>query len=223
MSAFFAARVQEYDAHMLNNVPGCREGYAKMSALLYTYAQSHAGSPLRLLDLGCGTGLELDEIFRLLPDTEVTGVDLACAMLNRLREKHGDKRLHLICGSYFEVDFGQNAFDCAVSFQSLHHFSHADKSGLYRRVFQALRPGGLYIECDYMVETQREEDFWFAENARIRAAQGVPTGAFYHFDTPCTVENQIRLLLGAGFSPVERVFRAENTTMLTALRPVSPK
>lgn len=87
-------------------------------------------------------------------------------------------------------------------------------------LFHALRPGGLYVECDYMVDTQSEEDYYFAENARLRAEQGISADAFYHFDTPCTVANQISLLQNAGFTAVEQVFRMGNTTMLSALRPV---
>ena len=38
-----------------------------------------------------GTGLELDEIFRLRPDISVTGIDLEPAMLERLKAKHRDR------------------------------------------------------------------------------------------------------------------------------------
>ncbi len=72
------------------------------------------------------------------------------------------------------------------------------------------------IECDYMVAAQAEEDLYAAENRRIRAQQGIPAGAFYHYDTPCTVDNQIKLLLGAGFEEAGTVWKQENTTMLAA-------
>ena len=69
MRAFFAARVDIYDEHMRNEVEGCREGYARMAALLPEGIYS-------LLDLGCGTGLELEGIFARFPDLRVTGIDL---------------------------------------------------------------------------------------------------------------------------------------------------
>ena len=115
-----------------------------------------------LLDLGCGTGLELDEIFKLLPDIHVTGIDMTAAMLKLLRKKHPEKEMTLICGDYFATDFGDSLFDCAVSFETMHHFSHEKKTALYRRIRDALKDGGCYIECDYMVETQAEEDHWYA-------------------------------------------------------------
>ena len=67
-----------------------------------------------------------------------------------------------------------------------------------------------------MVDTQPEEDHWFAENLRIRAAQNIPADAFFHYDTPCTIDNQKQMLLDAGFASVELVFRKGGTAMLLA-------
>jgi len=209
MSNFFTKRVDGYDEHMLTNVEGCKEGYVEMSKHIPTSCKS-------LLDLGCGTGLELDEIFKILPDLDVTGIDLTQAMLDKLKFKHPDKSMKLICGSYFDVPFGIEKYECAISFQTMHHFSHEVKSSLYKKIDQALKPSGLYIECDYMVETQREEDFYFSENARIRKEENIKETDFYHYDTPCTIENQIEMLKSAGFRYVEKVFRLENTTILLA-------
>jgi len=208
MSAFFTARVEEYDDLMLTNVPGMPEAYARVAALLPEGTRA-------LLDLGCGTGLELEAVFSRFPDAGVTGVDLTQPMLDECRRKFGGKALTLVRGSYFEVEFGRAVFDAALSVETLHHFTHAEKRGLYRRVYAALRPGGVYIEADYMVDTQEEEDGFFAERARLLTGQGVEKGS-WHFDTPCTVENQIRLLKEAGFSVVELDFRVGNTVILAA-------
>ena len=209
MSDFFTCRAESYDEHMLCEVDGCREGYEKMADLVPCDCKE-------LLDLGCGTGLELDPIFRKHPDLSVTGIDLTAAMLRKLREKYPDKALDLICGDYFKEDFGTERFDCAVSFQTMHHFTREKKTELYKRIYASLKKDGVYIECDYMVETQSEEDHWFSENDRIRKEQGIAADEFYHYDTPCTVDNQIEMLKKAGFSFVKKVFRKENTTMLVA-------
>ena len=209
MSDFFAARVDGYDEHMLTNVEGCREGYVEMAKHVPENAK-------RLLDLGCGTGLELDEIFRRLPDLAVTGIDLTREMLQQLKKKHPDKALELICGDYFTVDFPAPAFDVAVSFETMHHFTKEKKYALYRKIHDALAPDGIYIECDYMVDTQSEEDALFAACKKMRREQAVPDDVFCHFDTPCTVENQKKLLNGANFSQIDEVFRLGNTVMLVA-------
>lgn len=51
----------------------------------------------------------------------------------------------------------------------------------------------MYIECDYMVTEQSKEDELFAEYVRIRREMNIQDGEFYHFDIPCTIENQIEL------------------------------
>lgn len=211
MDEFFAARAGSYDAHMIENVIGCEAGYKKMAALLPQNIKT-------LLDLGCGTGLELDEIFKLHPDIEVTGVDLTRAMLDKLSQKHPDKGLTLICGDYFKVDFGIKTFDAAVSFQTMHHFEKDAKVRLYSKLCSWLAPSGLYIECDYMALNQADEDYYFSENRRIREDLRISPEEFYHYDTPCTVENQITMLLTAGFSRAEMVFREGNTTMIIAYK-----
>jgi SAM-dependent methyltransferase len=78
MDEFFAARLDGYDAHMLHDIEGLQDAYAEVARLVPENARA-------LLDLGCGTGLELEEIFKLYPDIGVTGIDLTQAMLDKLR------------------------------------------------------------------------------------------------------------------------------------------
>ena len=208
MDEFFRRRVDDYDRHMLEEVEGCREGYQKMAELLRPGIRE-------LLDLGCGTGLELEMIFSRCPQVQVTRIDLSEAMLRKLREKYPDRPLRTVCGSYLDRDFGEARYDAAVSFQTLHHLSHEEKTSVYRQIRRALRPDGVYVECDYMVLDQVVEDELYDLNRRLRREQGIPEGQFCHFDTPCTVENQLKMLEKAGFA-ARMVWRQENTTILVA-------
>lgn len=67
-----------------------------------------------------------------------------------------------------------------------------------------------------MVENQEDEDFYYRENRRIRKEQGILHGEFYHYDTPCTIDNQIDMLVKSGFKNVEMNWRVENTTIIVA-------
>ena len=42
-------------------------------------------------------------------------------------------------GSYFDVEFESDAFDAAVSVESLHHFTKAEKIPLYQKIRNALK------------------------------------------------------------------------------------
>ncbi|XOQ49253.1 MAG: tRNA (Cmo5U34)-methyltransferase [Eubacteriales bacterium] len=76
----------------------------------------------------------------------------------------------------------------------------------------------MYIECDYIAPDEESENSGFQENRRIREELGIPQDAFYHFDTPCTAENQIRLLTQAGFHSVEKVWQKGNTAIFVAYK-----
>jgi tRNA (cmo5U34)-methyltransferase len=199
MGGFFNARIDGYETHMIDNVEDA-DTYIQTAKLI------PAKKGLKLLDLGCGTGLELDEIFKVNPTVQVTGIDLAEKMLEKLKQKHAgrQRQLNLIQADYFKYDLGKNVYDVVVSYSSLHHFSPEEKIGLYRKIYACLKPGGFYLEDDYMAPTQEFEDYHFAENKRIRAELGITEG-YYHYDTPCTVENQIAMLKNAGFKSVEKV------------------
>lgn len=200
MSDFFAARAEDYDRHMLCEVQGCAAGYVQMAKRLPDGIRT-------LLDLGCGTGLELEPIFKRFPQLTVTGIDLTAEMLQILSRKFSDKDLHLIRGDYLTCDYG-GLYDAAVSFQTMHHFSYETKEKLYRRIYDAVKLGGVYLECDYMLTDPAEETKLLNDRPRTMA------GELYHYDIPFTVDHQMLLLKGAGFSEVEPVFWEGNTTML---------
>jgi cyclopropane fatty-acyl-phospholipid synthase-like methyltransferase len=206
MTDFFTNRIDTYDEHMLSY---CKNGYIKL-------AETIPDDSKYLLDLGCGTGLELVEIFKRNPEINVTGIDLTKEMLDKLNERFDNKNINLINADYFEYDFGKNIYDVAISFETLHHFKHDDKIKLYEKIFNALTASGKYIECDYMVTKQEEEDFCFSESKRLRKENGINDGEFYHYDTPCTINNQIIMLKKAGFKNVKKIWREESTTIITA-------
>lgn len=197
MGEFFDNRLDEYEVHQLNCIDSAHEFYQ------YTAKCLPMLPCCRVIDLGCGTGLELDEYFRLNPSAKVTGIDLAPGMLNRLREKFHDKELTLILGSFFDVPFGINQFDAAVSVEALHHFTADEKRPLYEKLCKSLKNNGYFILTDYFAISDKEETFCRSELIRLKAEHGIEDNEFYHFDIPLTVEHEIECLLLAGFSSVK--------------------
>ena len=196
MGEFFDARIRGYEAHQLNTIDDAAEFYP------FTAGQLPREPGARVLDLGCGTGLELGYYFELVPTARVTGIDLAPGMLEELRKKLTDKSLDLILGSYFDVPLGEEAFDAAVSVESLHHFTQAEKTPLYAKLHKALKPGGYFILTDYFAATEAEERACRTELLRLKREQNLPDNVFYHYDTPLTVAHETKALLAAGFGSV---------------------
>ena len=197
MGDFFDNRLDGYEEHQLTCIESAQEFYPFTADCLPLEGNAN------ILDLGCGTGLELSYYFKLNPSAKVTGIDLATGMLTALKEKFSDKDIALIQGSYFDVPFGENTYDAAVSVESLHHFTKDEKVPLYRKLYKALKSNGYFILTDYFAPSEDEEIFYRNELNRLKAEQGITDDEFYHYDTPLTVEHEIQSLQEAGFSYIE--------------------
>ena len=197
MGDFFDNRIDGYDEHMMTNIESANEFYP------YTATQLPSKSGARILDLGCGTGLELEAYFKINPGASVTGIDLALGMLDSLKRKLPDRDITLILGSYFDVDFGKRCYDAAVSVESLHHFTMDEKIPLYRRIRDSLVDDGYFVLTDYFALSDEEERGFRRELELMKKEQGISDDDLYHFDTPLTVEHEIEAMKAAGFGRAE--------------------
>lgn len=196
MGQFFENRLDVYEEHQLNVIESAKEFYPFTARCL----PMERGA--RVLDLGCGTGLELDEYYKLNETAEVTGIDLAPGMLKVLSDKFSRMKIKLILGSYFDIPFGKELFDAVVSVESLHHFTKDEKIPLYKKVRDALKYDGYFIITDYFSMTDDEEKKHREELLLLKNEQGITDNEFYHYDTPLTLEHEIEALNEAGFSCV---------------------
>lgn len=194
MDEFFNNRIDGYEKHQLNSI--------KDAKIFYPFSASCL--PIKknatILDLGCGTGLELDYYFKLNPNAKVTGIDLASGMLEVFKNKFVDKDINIINASYFDVPLGNEEYDACISVESLHHFSKEKKYELYKKVYKALKNGGYFILTDYFAKDEKEETFFQEELIRLKKEEGINDDEFYHYDTPLTIEHEIEALNKAGFS-----------------------
>lgn len=205
MSSFFTERIEGYEAHM----SVWQRAYDRFAQLLPKDCHN-------ILDLGCGTGLELDAIWSGRPEVAVTGVDLCQSMLEKLLEKHKDKNLTVICADYFQHDLGESQWDGVISFESLHHFLPEKKQQLYDKIYRCLKPGGTFLLGDYIACCQEEETLLQQTCLEKRRAFGVPEGEFIHFDIPLTLEHEVELLQRAGFTQVTAVESIDGVVIVSA-------
>ena len=189
MAAFFSKRLDGYEDVHLGN----------WGELYSHIADFFDGGLQTLLDIGCGTGLELEAMFRKFPGLRVTGIDLSADMLAKAREKFSGVDFQAIEADYFAYPFPAGAFDAALSFETLHHFPYEKKGAIYEKLYNTLKTGGYYIECDYVACCQEEEDLCRERCRRAREKSGLPEDLFIHIDTPLTMEHQLELMQSAGF------------------------
>ena len=212
MNEFFNKRLDGYDEHMMTTIESSDVFYPFTADCL----PNTAGA--KILDLGCGTGLELEHYFRFNPSAKITGIDLTESMLTALKNKFPEKDLTLICGSYFDVPFDENTFDAAVSVESLHHFTKDEKVPLYTKLCKSLKNNGFFILTDYFASTDEYEQAFRNELLCLKKEQGIDDNEFYHYDTPLTVEHETEALLEAGFSSVRVLNNWGETFTLKAVK-----
>jgi SAM-dependent methyltransferase len=108
-------------------------------------------NPLRILEIGCGTGMTLTYLASLPDNYELHGLDFSQTMLSQAREKLSelDNPFGLAQGDTFELPFGENVFDVVYSTRFIHQFNHDDKKKIYREMLRVLKQGGLVINEFY--------------------------------------------------------------------------
>ncbi len=212
MSDFFENRLEGYDEHMMTEIESADEFYP------FTAAQLPDEEECCVLDLGCGTGLELESYYLRCPSAKVTGNDLSTGMLDALRRKFSGKDITLVVGSYFDVPFGEGMFNAAVSVESLHHFTKEEKLPLYTKLCSALKEDGYFVLTDYFAASDEEEREYRQDLIALKKEQGITDDEFYHYDTPLTVKHETEALLEAGFSSVEVLKNWGATFTLKAIK-----
>ena len=105
MGTFFNVRSDGYNEKMLSG--SGLEDYKKLGACF-----PKTDKALNILDIGCGTGIELDYIWAQAPNAQITCVDVSRWMLDLLLKNHPENhdRITIIEASYIDWTYPENAY-----------------------------------------------------------------------------------------------------------------
>jgi tRNA (cmo5U34)-methyltransferase len=138
-------------------------------------------TPKRALDLGVGTGVTSGRLVDRYRGVELVGIDESAAMLEHARSAlpEGDFRV-----SRLEDPLPDGPFDLVFSALAVHHLDGAGKADLFRRVADALAPGGRFVLGDVIVPEDPADV--------VAPIDGV-------YDKPDTIADQVKWMRDAGF------------------------
>ena len=138
----FSKRVVFYDDYIVKIVPYHKE----MLEALISSIPFEAKEPIKIIELGCGTGIATCSIKKRYPKAHLTCIDMSSKMLDIAKKK---------LKSFPNIEFEQTDFtkyqfkekyDVVLSFLSLMYLS-GDKArkSIFRKAYSALKPGGVFI------------------------------------------------------------------------------
>lgn len=174
------------------------------------------GGPVRVLDLGAGTGLLTAVLAAVLPDAELTLLDEAPAMLAQSKDRLADiaDRLTLIEGDLF-TDFPEGPFDVIASGLAIHHLDPPEQARVYAMARERLAPGGVFVNAEQLRGSTPWLETHFVEREVVRAQAGGFTDESlaqarirWSIDQHVDLETQLRWLHAAGYDSVECLFKS---------------
>lgn len=193
--------IDEYDATIRQFIPGYEE-------MLRTTARELAPvSSGLVLDLGAGTGALAEAILETSQSGTVELVDVDAEMLEQARTRlarFGDR------ARFTEASFLEPLPRCdgVAASLALHHIPELDaKRALYRRIHDALQPGGLFVNADATMPTEpaAREATWRGWADHLMSHGIDEQKAFEHFeewseeDTYFPLEDELAAVAAAGF------------------------
>jgi L-threonylcarbamoyladenylate synthase len=156
----------------------------------------------RILELGTGTGETARRLLARHSGGSLVGVDESGEMLSVAARRLPADRVSLIVAR-LEEPLPDGAFDLVASALAVHHLAPAEKRRLFRRIRDALAPGGRFVLADVVV----------AVNAADRTIALTPG-----FDRPETLSDLIVWLAEIGFE-VSVVWTRQDLAVLVARIP----
>ena len=176
-----------------------------------------------VLDLGCGDGLFVQELFRVDPDMEATLVDASADMLQAARLRlSGFERANFVRATFQEIladDPFSAPFDFILSSLAIHHLDRERKAALFEYAFSHLKPGGMFVNVDVVrAPTPTLENMylalwenWIVSNCDTSKEEELPGVSRKYKENPDnkpdSLMTQLRMLERAGFKNVDCCYK----------------
>ena len=185
-------------------------------------------APLKVLDLGAGTGLYSGMLQAVFPNAEFTLLDLAPEMLEKAQARFDGigKSPKILIGDYVETDF-EGSYDLIVSALSIHHLSDVDKERLYQRIYGVLKPGGMFVNADQVLGSTTELEKLYRQqwlnSVRALGVSDLELSAALkrmEYDRMTPLTYQLNWLEAAGFQDVDCWYKNFSFAVFGGHRPV---
>jgi malonyl-CoA O-methyltransferase len=135
--------------------------------------------PERVLDAGCGTGVDVEALLRRFRKARVLALDFALPMLQRARRRGGWRRRPIcLCGDLEHLPLAAGSLDLVYSNLALQWAN--DLKQAFAEARRVLRPGGLFLFSSFGPDTLKELRSAWAEADGVLGDGALADGAQLH-------------------------------------------
>jgi tRNA (cmo5U34)-methyltransferase len=177
---------------------------------------------VKILDIGCGTGLELVNVLRKVPNSHLYCIDLSQKMLEIMRERlrNSSCTISMYHESFLDYEYPLNEYDYIIASGALHHLLDEEKLHLFPKILKSLTNGGTFILGDYFVSSDEAEAQLDIYHGFLSNGIDVKNGK-YHIDIPTTCENEMVLLNQSGSNNIKIIWESSNFSIIVARKMIS--
>ncbi len=197
----------DYDKYRKQAIPNMEIYYNTAIKLTQKYENPE------ILDLGAGTGILTQLIHNQHPQSNITLVDLSTEMLKKAKEKFKNKNFKYIEADYLKHDF-KNKYDIIVSSLSIHHLTDKEKQELYKKIYEMLKPNGIFINADqvrgsteYTEQTYKKQDETHLKKQDIPEEEKEILRNRRKLDKPATLKDTLQWYEEIGYKNVDIYYK----------------
>ena len=103
-----------------------------------------------ILDIGAGTGLLSEHVLQKFPTANLALLDESAEMLAKAQIRLEQYKPKVFVQAMTSA-LPSEKFHAVISSLAIHHLSDKDKKGLFKRVFDILEPGGIFINAEQIL------------------------------------------------------------------------
>ncbi len=212
---------QEYREHADGYIPERRNLIGITKSLYRHFVRGN--QPRRILDLGCGDGLMVEELLKMDDSVDATLVDGSHEMLQaagiRLARFENVHRIQASFQDLLVQDPLPKAFSFVLSSLAIHHLAMTEKEAMFEYIYRHLDSGGFFLIIDVVLAPTDDLEQWnmvlwrewidtYIAGSQKEALLSVPRKYKENLDnTPDSLMMQLQALEKIGFRNVDCYYK----------------
>ncbi len=142
----------KYDRDIVHSIPFHEE----LHRHIQKYVKKHfkKDGAYSVIDLGAGTGITSKIVREVLPGATFDLVDFSKQMLAGAKKKLGTKGVNYLLRDYADLSL-KKKYDVAIAVIGVHHQTHEGKKKLFKKIYQLLKPGGVFFFGDLVTHRDK--------------------------------------------------------------------